>query len=75
MSFLSGDHNKHFYNYIYIASIVLGATTSLNMMLNLIDSAFALMAIPTMISTIILAPRVIKEIKKYTNNLNQSKKI
>jgi AGCS family alanine or glycine:cation symporter len=75
MSFLLGDHNKHFYNYIYIASIVLGATTSLNMMLNLIDSAFALMAIPTMISTIILAPRVIKEIKKYTNNLNQSKKI
>ena len=75
MSFLLGDHNKHFYNYIYIASIILGATTSLNMMLNLIDSAFALMAIPTMISTIILAPRVIKEIKKYTNNLNQSKKI
>ena len=75
MSFLLGDHNKHFYNYIYIASIVLGATTSLNMMLNLIDSAFALMAIPTMISTIILAPRVIKEIKKYTNNPNQSKKI
>ena len=75
MSFLLGDLNKHFYNYIYIASIILGATTSLNMMLNLIDSAFALMAIPTMISTIILAPRVIKEIKKYTNNLNQSKKI
>ena len=73
MSFLLGDHNKHFYNYIYIASIVLGATTSLNMMLNLIDSAFALMAMPTMISTIILAPRVIKEIKKYTNNLKQSK--
>ena len=67
MSFLLGDHNKHFYNYIYIASIVLGATTSLNMMLNLIDSAFALMAIPTMISTIILAPRVLKEIRAYRN--------
>ena len=65
MSFLLGDHNKHFYNYIYIASIVLGATTSLNMMLNLIDSAFALMAIPTMISTLILAPKVITEIKTY----------
>ncbi|MFH6768938.1 alanine/glycine:cation symporter family protein [Gaetbulibacter aquiaggeris] len=65
MSFLLGDHNKHFYNYIYIASIILGATTSLNMMLNLIDSAFALMAIPTMISTLILAPRVLKEISLY----------
>ena len=67
MSFLLGDHNKHYYNYIYIASIILGATTSLNMMLNLIDSAFALMAIPTMISTIILAPRVLKEIRAYRN--------
>lgn len=65
MSFLLGDHNKHLYNYIYIASIILGATTSLNMMLNLIDSAFALMAIPTMISTLILAPRVLKEISLY----------
>ena len=65
MSFLLGDHNKHYYNYIYIASIILGATTSLNMMLNLIDSAFALMAIPTMISTLILAPKVITEIKTY----------
>ncbi len=65
MSFLLGDQNKHYYNYIYIASIILGATTSLNMMLNLIDSAFALMAIPTMISTLILAPRVLKEISLY----------
>jgi alanine or glycine:cation symporter, AGCS family len=73
MSFIFGDHNKHYYNYFYIASIIVGATTSLNLMLNLIDSAFALMAIPTMLSTIIMAPRVIKEIKKYTNNLKQIK--
>ncbi|MEQ6124311.1 alanine/glycine:cation symporter family protein [Pseudotenacibaculum sp. MALMAid0570] len=65
LSFLAGAKNKHFYNYFYIASILLGAMTSLDMMLGLIDSAFALMAIPTMLSTILLAPKVMKEVKKY----------
>jgi len=65
MSFLFGAHNKHYYNYFYIASILLGATTSLSLMLNLIDGTFALMAIPTMTATLILAPKVVKEAKAY----------
>lgn len=69
MSFLFGAHNKKYYNYIYIASILLGATTSLDMMLNLIDGVFALMAIPTMTATVILAPKVVKEAKIYFNKL------
>ncbi len=64
MSFLFGAHNKQYYNYFYILSILIGATTTLNMMINLIDGVFALMAIPTMIATIILAPKVIKESKE-----------
>jgi AGCS family alanine or glycine:cation symporter len=71
MSFLFGAHSKGYYNYIYIASIILGATTSLNVMLNLIDSAFALMAIPTMVSSIILAPKVVKEFKAYQKRLGK----
>ena len=51
--------------FIYIISIMLGATTSLSMMINLIDTFFALMAIPTMIATLILAPKVLNELKKY----------
>jgi AGCS family alanine or glycine:cation symporter len=70
-SFLFGAKNKHLYNYFYIASILLGAIASLDMMINLIDSAFALMAIPTMIATIIMAPRVMKEVKKYIAKLKQ----
>ena len=69
MSFLFGDHNKGYYNYFYLASILIGATTSLSMMINLIDTFFALMAIPTMLSTIILAPKVIVEVKKYFKKL------
>ncbi|GGG51072.1 alanine/glycine:cation symporter family protein [Bizionia arctica] len=65
MSFLFGADKKHYYNYLYIASIIMGATTSLAMMINLIDGFFALMAIPTMTATLIMAPRVIKEFKAY----------
>jgi AGCS family alanine or glycine:cation symporter len=70
MSFLFGADKKHYYNYLYIASIIMGATTSLAMMINLIDGFFALMAIPTMTATLIMAPRVVKEIKSYFRRLH-----
>ncbi len=72
MSFLFGAKNKGIYNYFYIISILVGATTSLSMMINLIDTFFALMAIPTMTATIILAPKVIKEAKKYFEKLKNA---
>ncbi|WP_432279810.1 alanine/glycine:cation symporter family protein [Patiriisocius hiemis] len=71
MSFLFGAKHKEKYNYIYIVSIIIGATTSLSMMINLIDTFFALMAIPTMISTIILAPRVVKKAREYFSSLKK----
>ena len=73
MSFLIGADKKHYYNYIYIISIILGATTSLSAMINLIDGVFALMAIPTMVSTIILAPKVVKELSAYRQRLREHK--
>ncbi len=65
LSFLIGADKKHYYNYFYVLSILMGATTTLSLMINLIDGFFALMAIPTMISTLILAPKVLREAKKY----------
>lgn len=73
MSFLIGAHRKHYYNYLYIVSIILGATTSLSAMINLIDGTFALMAIPTMTATLILAPKVIKEFNSYAQRLKENK--
>ncbi|GAA4281745.1 alanine/glycine:cation symporter family protein [Gaetbulibacter aestuarii] len=69
MSFLVGDGYKHYYNYFYLMSIILGATASLSMMINLVDGFFALMAFPTMTATILMAPRVIKEVKSYQQKL------
>lgn len=72
MSFLFGEKNKGIYNYFYIISILVGATTSLSMMINLIDTFFAMMAIPTMTATVLLAPKVIKEAKGYFERLKNS---
>lgn len=71
MSYLFGAHNKKVYHYFYIVSILIGATTTLDMMINLIDGVFALMAIPTMTATIILAPKVIAASKDYFINLKK----
>ena len=75
MSFLFGAKNSSYYIYIYIASIIVGATTTLDMMIQLIDTFFAIMALPTMIATIIMAPRVIKEAKRYFKALKESKAV
>ncbi|TVZ25673.1 AGCS family alanine or glycine:cation symporter [Gillisia sp. Hel_I_86] len=74
LSFLMGADKKHYYNYFYILSILMGATTTLSMMINLIDGFFALMAIPTMISTLILAPKVLKAAKDYFRRMDLRKR-
>lgn len=71
MSFIFGADKKHYYNYFYIISIIIGATTTLDMMINLIDGVFALMAIPTMFATLYLAPRVVKESKLYFQRIKK----
>jgi len=60
---------KKIYNYIYLAGIFLAAITSLNVLISFIDGVYGLMAIPTMISALLLAPRVRKEFKRYFKNI------
>jgi AGCS family alanine or glycine:cation symporter len=73
MSFLIGADKKHYYNYLYISSIILAATTEFEAMINFIDGVFAFMAIPTMVATVLLAPKVVKELKAYIIRLKQEK--
>lgn len=71
LNFLGGAHNKHYYNYFYICTIFIGSITTIDMVVNLIDGMFALMAIPTMLGTILLAPKVIKASKDYFMRKNR----
>ena len=44
---------------------MIGATTSISVMVDIIDTFFGLMVIPTMITTLILAPKVVKKLNEY----------
>ena len=49
--------------------IIIASIVSIDIAINFVDSAYALMVIPTMIGTILLAPKVIAEARKYFSSL------
>lgn len=57
-SYLAGAHRKQYYNYFYVSSIIVGSVASLTAIIALIDGLYATMAIPTMISAILLNKKV-----------------
>ena len=64
-SFLFGAKYERYYQYFYIIMVVWGSVTSLGAVIGLIDGMYALMAFPTMISALILSPKVMKAAKAY----------
>ena len=71
LNFLVGAERKHYYNYFYIVAIFLGSITTIDMVINLIDGMFAMMAIPTMIATLMLAPKVVEASRDYFARKNR----
>ncbi len=65
LSFLLDAERARYYNVAYVLSILVGATSSLALILNLIDLSFALMAIPTITSAVLLAPKVMAATRAY----------
>lgn len=64
-SYLFGAKRKNIYHLFYVLIIPFGATSTLAAVIGLIDGAYATMAFPTMISAIILAPKVLTAAKIY----------
>ena len=64
-NYLFGAEKANYYNYFYLVTIVAGAVVSLEVVVSFIDGMYAIMAIPTMISTIYLAPKVKAATKDY----------
>lgn len=63
--YLFGTPAERHYRRFYLASIVFFALLPLGAALNLIDGMYALMAIPTMTATLLLAPRVLAASRDY----------
>jgi AGCS family alanine or glycine:cation symporter len=64
-SFLFGANSRPLYQVVYVSFILLASVISIDAAVNLIDGCFALMAIPTMISALWLAPRVMEAARVY----------
>ena len=60
------------YRWLYIAAVFAGAVIQLDIVWNIADSMNALMAIPNLVSLLLLSGVVVKETRKYlwTNNLD-----
>lgn len=71
ISFMAGVRSGRWYDYFYLSTIVVGAVVSMKVVTSIIDIAYALMAVPTMLSGFALAPRVIKEANKYFARLKE----
>lgn len=76
LGFLIGAQHQHHYVWIYTALVIIGAVVTLETVVGLIDGMYAVMAIPTMVSALILAPKVNRAAKDYfarhRKELNQS---
>jgi AGCS family alanine or glycine:cation symporter len=70
LGYLIGADKQHWYNYFYVASIIFGSIASIGAVIDLIDGMFALMAIPTMVSTILLAPKVKEAATSYFSRID-----
>ena len=71
-SFIFGTRYSHLYKWFYILTIPFGATATLGTVVGIFDGAYALMAFPTMISALLLAPAVMRASKDYFKRLRQT---
>ncbi len=70
LSFMIGPKYIKYYNYYYIALVIVGSVSSLSLVINLIFVGYGLMSVPTVISAIILAPKVMEATKSYFSRMS-----
>lgn len=68
-SFVFGAKRSYLYKWFYIITIPVGATATLGTVVGIFDGAYALMAFPTMISALLLSPKVVAASKDYFKRL------
>ncbi len=68
--YLFGNKIGHYYIYFYLISLPLAAQWSQDLVINILDTSFALMAVPTLIGTLLLSPKVISALKDYYQRMS-----
>ena len=72
-SYLFGADKASYYNYFYLATIVVGAVASLEVVVSLVDGMYAVMAFPNMIAALYLSPKVRAASKDYFARMKAQK--
>ena len=65
LSFLTNPRIGKWFNVYFVATIIFAAVATVDLVINLIDLAYALMCIPNMIAVLYLAPRVNRAMNSY----------
>ncbi len=63
--YLFGYKFGSYYVYVYIISLLFAAVWSQDTVINILDTSFAMMAIPTLIGTLLLSRKVVKATREY----------
>lgn len=70
-AYLFGTRRARAYDVFYVVMLMVGAIWAADMVVNLLDTAFALMALPNMVATLILAPKVMAATRDYFARLDR----
>ncbi|MGI6231595.1 MAG: alanine/glycine:cation symporter family protein [Prevotella sp.] len=65
IEYLKGQRWVHFYRVCYIVAVFIGSVVNLNLVWNIADCMNALMAIPNLISLLLLSNVIVHETRKY----------
>ena len=72
-NFLFGAKYVKYYRYFYLVTIILAAAASLSIVVAIVDVMYALMAIATMVATLLLAPKVKRAAGEYFARIKQTR--
>ena len=63
--FLFGRDKARYYDWFYLAMILVASVITLDVAVSIMDMAFALMSVPTMIAIFKLSPKVVQALKDF----------
>lgn len=72
LGFVAGTKYQHWYNYFFVAFILIGAAAKLQVIIGIIDFSFALMAFPTVIAAVLLSKHVKRAARVYFRKLKNN---
>ncbi|MDE2976976.1 MAG: alanine:cation symporter family protein, partial [Acidobacteriota bacterium] len=73
-AYLFGARRDGLYTWLYLLGIFVGAIFTASTVINLIDTALAMMAVPNLIATLLLAPKVKAAATDYFNRLRAERR-